>query len=741
MMTDTASGAGWRRAFPRTGMRAARSSGRLRAAAGGYLMAAMIGLALAAGVTAAARGAAGGTEGGGAPEPASLSLTSFSRDMAIFDTGAAFGRAIAEVPVIGTGALPGDVIEARAVTEDGVQHVAPVDVDVAAANGSFQGEIPVPLTPQWLHLEARVKGSGRPWVRRAHRFAAGHVLAYYEQSGGGHQFAYHDVTGGHPTLTAEDDVQVFHSNWDPKRIMMRNGASRPSAQTPGMTHMADVLMKNRPGEKFAVVFHVQDGTNWVELLRDGTRSDGSANPRPFAKDKALHDLATADGQQVGFIYTSWYHSTAGWSSGHGANWAKLALGKNLDGSVALPPHSVMYGPALHTLTELYGDYSKTKWGWEHYDHSRGGLYGNNINASVLSTIELLDNPHIGPHLTGTAFRQGWVFQGEFDGSQFTDTNHPATDTVDGIPRAARGTALALLTGSGLVAHPKARIDQVTWAPDGSKVTLGSSQYQISTVRKMRGWPAVRAADTPDPAAYAEYDSEVADVFINDEPARNVTIEGGKIVVRPQPGQTRFTSADSVRHNLLAELPDVSTPPRILDRQKQRWYDVAVAIPPAGVQGVETFPLQPVMDRALFANTLPMDESQFTNAWPVSQAPTRSNITMVWDPVAKMLSWTGNNGGKYASWPLTPSLSNDTEVLFKARLESSKNVRVQIVTAWNDYLSSSPKVQQDLYVTAGVPLDLDVRLTVKHSWIGIWTGRSGEGGATIELIDPRVLVGG
>ena len=741
-MTDTASGAGWRRAFPRTGMRAARSSGRLRAAAGGYLMAAMIGLALAAGVTAAARGAAGGTEGGGAPEPASLSLTSFSRDMAVFDTGAAFGRSAAPVPVIGTGALPGDVIEARVVTEAGAEHVAPVDIGQAGADGLFQGTIQVPRTPQWLHLEARVKGSGRPWVRRAHRFAAGHVLAYYEQSGGGHQFAYHDVVGGHPTLAAEDDVQVFYHNHDPKRIMIRNGTNRPSAQTPGMTHLADVLMKNRPGEKFAVVLHVQDGTNWVELTRDGTRSDGSANPRPFAADKALHNLATADGQQVGFIYTSWYHSTAGWGSGHGANWAKLALGRNLDGTAAAPPHEFTYGPALHTLTELYGDYSKTKWGWEHYDHARGGLYGNNINKSVRSTVELLSNPHISPFLTGTAFRQGWVFQGELGSSGFTDTNHPATDTVDGIPRAARGTALALLTGSGIVAQPKARIDQVTWAPDGSKVTLGSSQYQLSTVRKMRGWPAVKAADTPDPALYAEYDAEVADVFINDEPARNVTIEGGKIVVRPQPGQTRFTSADSVRYKLLAEHVETPTPPRIPDRQKQRWYDGAVAIPPAGVRGVETFPIQPVMDRGLFANTLPVDESQFTNAWPVHLTPTRGNIAMTWDPAAKMLSWTGNEGGKFASWPLpSPIKDTPTEVIVRLRLESTKNVRVQIVTAWNDYLSTTPIVLQDLYVTAGVPLDVDVRLTFHRSWIGIWTGRAGEGGAAIKMVDPRVLVGG
>jgi hypothetical protein len=72
-------------------------------------------------------------------------LTAFSRDRTLFDSGAGFGRAVATVPLSGSGTA-GEIVQARAVSLDdaGATTTSWVDIATIAAGGLWSGTITAP---------------------------------------------------------------------------------------------------------------------------------------------------------------------------------------------------------------------------------------------------------------------------------------------------------------------------------------------------------------------------------------------------------------------------------------------------------------------------------------------------------------------------------------------------------------------------------------------------------------------
>ena len=135
--------------------------------------------------------AAAGGGGGG-----SITVTPFSRDLLIYDSGAAAGFDYATIPVSGTGPV-GEIIEARAVStalsNEGT--TGWTAIGAASGAGNYSGTIDVPLARPWLKLETRIQSAPATTAQTTNRFAVGHVFANWGQSESarGWDIAFNDV--------------------------------------------------------------------------------------------------------------------------------------------------------------------------------------------------------------------------------------------------------------------------------------------------------------------------------------------------------------------------------------------------------------------------------------------------------------------------------------------------------------------------------------------------------------------
>ena len=343
------------------------------------------------------------------------------------------------------------------VDDGGVTSTAWVDVAIIGGGGSWSGSIDVPRSASWYRPEARLKASPSVATQGANRFGVGHVLAVWGQSEHANITNSFYSAGTPVPVSDPEAVQIFHgAAGAPTRQFITNA----SPLTDACAAMAASLIAARPGEKFAVILQAVAGTDPRALVNDSDTS------RLWANDKALHDLATADGRSVGIAAMSWFASPGNLADGYGEAMIQLFAKKTLLGANVTIPGTVTYAggsfPADHWFGELY-DYTKTKWVAE--GPHRFEIDGDMLDATHLAggACRLISRTRNCPACPGGRclrrpvpacscpldWSRSPYANGRDDGAGgWTDTTHPSA-TEDGSPAFARLTVLGMLQAAGL----------------------------------------------------------------------------------------------------------------------------------------------------------------------------------------------------------------------------------------------------------------------------------------------------
>ena len=195
-------------------------------------------------------------------------LTEFSRDMTIFDSGAHRGQSAASVFISGGSDAPdGQVIEWRAVDVEnaGAQTTGWSDaVTISTGNGSWGAFVSLPRTVAWMRIEARVKGSPASAVQMTTRCAAGHVWAIWEQSNWARLDDYNSALAFLVEPVARpDDVQIARRAPEglPRMPVPSRGSMTRRSSPPSMVSLANAFSAARPGEKAMIGWHTYSGTS------------------------------------------------------------------------------------------------------------------------------------------------------------------------------------------------------------------------------------------------------------------------------------------------------------------------------------------------------------------------------------------------------------------------------------------------------------------------------------------------
>ncbi|MDW4550099.1 LamG-like jellyroll fold domain-containing protein [Defluviimonas sp. D31] len=547
---------------------------------------------------------------GATPPPAgALSLTAFSRDRTIFDSGAGFGRALAAVPVRGTG-TPGAVVEARAVSLDdgGAATTAWTEIATIGGAGTWSGALTVARSSSWFRPEVRLKALPGIAAQGAARFGVGHVIAIWGQSEPDRILStFHDNTTPPPVADPEA-VQIFQgAAGTPARQFISNAQPLTAAAAA----LAATLIAARPGEKFAVIFQTVPGTDPRDLVDD-------ANPaRSWAADRALHAFATADGQHVGLAAMSWFAAPGNLGASYGEAMLPLFSGKKTDGTAVSFPATITYGSgqsyrADHWFGELY-DYAHTRWvayGPHRFDidadmrdatHYAGG--GDQLNlankeAARKSWRAMLAMPGATMFLPCGIEPVTYV-NGYADGAGgWTDLSHPAGNTPDGCQAWARFTAHAILQAAGLSGWAAPVFDQCLWEPSGAWVELWSSAGPVTTTRLKRGEAALGSGQP--------HWTEVMGFQINGLPAVKASIVAGRVRILPNSGS--FSYADTVQYGNGGATGMIGFPG---DQIAGTWKNLPIV--DLGAAGLDGVPVRPLADAAVVANTLPVATPRFATS--------------------------------------------------------------------------------------------------------------------------------
>jgi len=544
------------------------------------------------------------------PPVGQVTLAALSRDRSLFDSGAAFGRAAATVPLTGTGKA-GEIVQARALSLDdgGATTTAWADVATVGAGGSWIGEISAPRSSSWFRPEVRLKTDPGVAAQGANRFGVGHLIAIWGQSEPERIISsFYDSTTA-PAVTDDEAVQVFvGAAAAPARHMVTN--SQP--YTAAVAALAATLIAARPGEKFGIVFHTVPGTDPRALVNDADTS------RVWAADKALHDFVTADGQKVGFAAMSWFAAPGSLGANYGAALYPLFSGRLLDGTALTFPADITYASgssyhADHWFGELY-DYTNTRWvayGPHRFDidadmqdatHLVGGVSQVNLTNKQLareSWRAMLTVPTATMFLPAGLEPIAYV-NGYDDGAGgWADYAHPAGNTPDGAQALARMTALAVLEAADLVGWSAPVFDNCLWEPTGAHVEVWSSAGAVTTTRLARGEAAL-------PATYPHW-TGVMGFQINGQPAQNAQIVAGRVRIVKNGGGA-FVSTDTIQYGEGGANGQIRFP---ADAQNATWKNLPIV--DVGVPGLNGIPLRPLPASAVLSNTLPAVAPKFTTS--------------------------------------------------------------------------------------------------------------------------------
>jgi hypothetical protein len=655
------------------------------------------------------------------PPSGSVSLTAFSRDRTLFDSGAAFGRNLAQVSLSGTGTA-GEIVEARALSVDdgGASSTAWTEVGTIGAGGTWSGSLSVPRSASWYRPQVRLKATPAVQAQGANRFGVGHVIAIWGQSEPDRIIStFHDNTSPPPVADPEAVQIIFGADTTPGRHFVTDAQPLTAAAAA----MANTLIAARPGEKFAVVFHTVPGTDPRALVNDADAG------RLWSADRALHDYATADGQKVGLAAMSWFAAPGNMGANYGQALYPLFSGKLLDGTPVSFPATITYGTgssyqADHWFGELY-DYSHTKWvafGPHRFDidgdmqdatHYVGGAAQANLQnkqAARLSWRSMLSAPTATMFLPLGLEPIAYV-NGTSDGAGgWTDLAHPAGDTPDGLQAFARQTALAVLEAADLVPWAAPVFDNCLWEPTGAWVEVWSSAGPVTTTRIARGEPALGTT--------FPHWTPVMGFQINGEPAQNVQIVAGRVRIFRNGGGS-FVSSDAIQYGEGGATGALQFPE---DQINAVWKNLPIV--DVGAPGLNGIPVRPMPDAAVLANTLPAGAQPFTTSatGPYFLSPT--NVP------AGTTGITFAGKFKVASLPSTTSiLFAQSNIGFDVELMNSGALRINVKdeagvkvingysaavgiqpNTWYDIVCAADHVSKNLWITVNGALFATVAFT-------------------------------
>lgn len=546
---------------------------------------------------------------GGAPESApfvastQITLNPFSRDRTLFDSGAAFGRDIADVPLSGTG-TSGETVQLRFVRDDGTT-TNWADAAVIPEGGDWQATATHARHANWIRPEVRIKAEPVTRALGANRFGVGHVVALWGQSEVVRiRSLAHDQIPSEPLL-ADDMVQAIWMDGAPVLKHLTDA----DAHTAALAAMANVFLAERPDDKVAIVFHAVSGTGFRELV------DDSNTGRSWQDDATLHAFVTADGQHVGLPAVSWFASPGALAGNYDDALFPLFTGKQLDGSAVTFPAQITYGvsgsyTADHWFGELY-DPAHTR--WVPFGPHRFDIGQDMQSATVTATGAMHDNLSnkqsarvAWRSMVESAKAENWFLpsgleplayrNGKSDGSGgWTDQSHPSGDHDDGTAMYARLTAHAILQSSGLTAWAVPEFDMCEWESSGAFVEAWSSAGPITTLRAARGEAALQSG-------FSHW-TEVFGWQVNGAPALRAELVQGRVRIYPTEGA--FSAGDIISFGDGGATGAVKFPEDLLAETYKNWPIVDV-----GAARVEGIGLRPLPSAAVLTNTLVASEPSF-----------------------------------------------------------------------------------------------------------------------------------
>ena len=507
------------------------------------------------------------TRAGEAPPPPAgrLTLLEPGRDKVVHDSGAAFGRASALVPVRGT-AEAGAALEARAV-EGAREVVGWTEIGAAGDSGGFDLALEVPKGLPWLTLEARLRDAPGVRAATASPFAVGHVLAIWGQS----EIEQCIKPGLSNTpaepLALEDRVQIVFHDRALADARIGSGAAGVAHKhltdadphTAACAALANVLTDLDGQARFCVLFQAQSGTAPAHMFQDDRgKTPGDDKVRFWADDRAVHDFATADGAQVGAALMSWFASPSNLQNGYGEYMFPAMFRRDAQGRAVAIPGEFTYRVNNtdsthrfdHCWDDLY-DYARTRWvpyGPHRFEpiasagkagtfrdaitHADGSTNAKlrNIERCRIAWRALAANPHHGGAVLPIAVEPLNYANGEDKGAGadgWQDHTHPSDDTPDGLAQFMRLTAHAWARAVGLTAWPVPEFDGATLGSGGAWVELSASAGPVTTTRRARG--------EAEPQPTLGHHTEVMGFEYDGAPVRRAEIVEGRVRVHPPEG--------------------------------------------------------------------------------------------------------------------------------------------------------------------------------------------------------------
>lgn len=547
-------------------------------------------------------GAGGLAENTDAPELPELSLTDFSRDRVLFDSGFAIGANLADIALSGTSDT-GEVIEARALSVDdgGASSTGWSEIATVDAGGNWSGQIQVPRSASWYRAQVRVK-STPVLSRQSSRFGVGHVVAIWGQSEDARFHSSFHNTAPVPGLLHQDAVQYMYFDAG----VQHTHISDATPVTASVAAMANTFLAERPQDKFAIVSHAVAGTDPRGLVDDTVPS------RNWADDLALHQFATADGQKVGLASWSWFAAPGSLGTYYEEALFPLFTGLEKDGTVFAVPGTLSYNSGStvqydHVFSELY-DPAHTRWAGHgpHRFEITETMQDATHLASGAEAVSLLNkqrareswrnmlaNPNAGGIFLPYGIEMLAYQNGQSDGAGgWQDSSHPDGNSSDGLPLRARLTAHAVMQAAGMVGWAVPEFDNCSWSSDF--VEVWSSVGPITTTRLARGEPVL---DGTHP-----HWTDVAGWQINGAPAERAEIIAGRVRIYPNGGGS-FTFSDQISYGEGGATGMIVYPD---DHIAQLWKNIPlVDVDAAGVEGIA---LRSLPDPAVLANTLSAPQS-------------------------------------------------------------------------------------------------------------------------------------
>ncbi|RLJ41429.1 hypothetical protein BCF46_3222 [Litoreibacter meonggei] len=525
-----------------------------------------------------------------------ITLNPFSRDRTLFDSGAAFGRDTAEIPLSGSG-TEGETVQLRFLCEDGTA-TNWADVADIPTGGNWRATASHSRRANWIRPEVRIKSEPVTRALGANRFGVGHVVALWGQSEVVRiRSLAHDKIPPEQLL-ADDMMQTIWMDGAP----VIKHLTDDDPHTAALAAMANVFLAERPDDKVAIVFHAVSGTGFRELV------DDSNTGRSWLDDAALHAFATADGQHVGLPVVSWFASAGALAENYDDALFPLFTGKLLNGSPIGFPAQISYGAsgsytADHWFGELY-DPAHTRWvpfGPHRFDITEdmqnatvtalGAMQENlsNKQDARVAWRNMVGNVHAGTWFLPSGLEPLAYRNGEADGSGgWIDQSHPAGDHDDGAAMYSRLTAHAILQSSGLTGWSIPEFDMCIWEPSGSYVEVWSSAGPITTLREARNETALGVG--------FEHWTDVFGWQINGVPASRAELVQGRVRIFAETGL--FGATDVISFGEGGATGAVKFPEDLYAQTYKNWPIVDV-----GAERIDGIGVRPLPSATVLANTL------------------------------------------------------------------------------------------------------------------------------------------